>query len=148
MMEVTSMSLTTIINPPTITGWRLDAAQIVEGLFPVTDPAGWNLLIDLRQALLHGKNWSQTLDQFLTCRCRFESDHYLPFYRLRRLLSASLKLEAELDAPVEVAALADLLRTPHVSLDSIKKAVRRELFEHRLHLDPASKVPLRVVERI
>lgn len=130
-----------------VSGWRVDAASIVESLFPVCSRDKWDLLLDLRQELLKGANWSHTLDLFLTCREALEHDHYLPFYRLRRLLNASLQLETDLEAPVEVKLLADFLRVPHTSLASIKKAIRRELFEHRLNLENSSTIPVRVVER-
>jgi hypothetical protein len=128
--------------------WRSDAARIVESLFPAAPSETWNLLLDLREGLLRGGRWDRTLDVFLACRDRLEADQYLPFFRLRRLLSASLKLEADLGTiPVEVAALADVLRAPHRSFASIRKAVGRELFEHALHSGPPSSIPLRVVER-
>ena len=52
------------------------------------------MLLDLRAHLLQGDDWEETLDLFLACRERLEAEHYLPFYRLRRLIANSLKLEA------------------------------------------------------
>ena len=62
------------------------AARLVEALFAVTAPAHWDRLLDLRQALLEGAESRQWLPLFLECRRVLEEDHYLPFYRLRRLL--------------------------------------------------------------
>jgi hypothetical protein len=126
--------------------WREQAARIVEELFRATPADAWDALLDLRTALLSGSDWNRTLDLFLACRERLEADHYLPFYRLRRLLAASLRLEARVegDCP-EVAPLVELLRRNPRSLADVKRAVRRELFEHSLDL-PAH-VPVRVVER-
>lgn len=113
--------------------WRQTAARIVEELFPVTDSSHWDLLIDLRRELLQGTNWNRTMDLFLACRCRLETDHYLPFYRLRRLIAVSLRFEAP---TIEmVGALEDLLVRSHRSFEDLKKSIRRDLFE--LAADPA-----------
>ena len=45
------------------------------------------MLLDLREHLLQGDDWEETLDLFLACRERLEAEHYLPFYRLRRLIA-------------------------------------------------------------
>ena len=134
------------VNSPAVTpSWREQAARIMEELFPATPTAEWDLLLDLRQELLGGMDWNRTLDLFLACRERLETDHYLPFYRLRRLLTASLHLETGVEG-TEAASLADLLHRNPRSLAEMKRALRRELFEHSLEL-PAH-VPVRVVERV
>ena len=125
--------------------WRNQAARIVEELFPSTVSDAWNDLLDLRGELLRGADWNRTLDLFLACRERLEDDHYLPFYRLRRLLTASLRLETGVHG-AEAAPLVEVLRRNPRSLADVKRAVRRELFEHSLDL-PAH-VAVRVVERI
>lgn len=126
--------------------WREDAARIVEELFAVTPSETWNHLIDLRRHLLEGKNWNHTLDIFLACREELEAEHYLPFYRLRRLLTESLKLEAH-SGKACVSSLQQVLRGKHRSLADIRKAVSRELFEHDLDLSVDQILELRVVER-
>lgn len=125
------------IKPAYASGsWRETAARIVEELFPVTDSSHWDLLIDLRRELLNGTNWERTLDLFLACRCRLETDHYLPFYRLRRLISVSLRFEAP---TIElVGALEDVLRRNHRSLEDLKKSIRRDIFE--LASDPTESL--------
>lgn len=138
------------LAPPSFqaASWRTDAARIVEQLFPQTPTDAWNLLLDLRTQLLDGQDWSLTLNTFLACRERLETDHYLPFYRLRRLLTASLRLEISGEIqPISVGSLADLLRHGHRSLADMKRAVRRELFEHRLDLSTPDRVSMRLVER-
>jgi hypothetical protein len=125
--------------------WRDQAARIVEELFPVTPSEAWNDLLDLRGGLLRGADWNRTLDLFLVCRERLEMDHYLPFFRLRRLLTASLKLEIGV-AGAQTASLVEILHRKPRSLADVKRVVRRELFEHSLEL-PVASVPVRVIER-
>ena len=89
-------------------GWRAQAAEIVEGLFGVSDSRHWDCLLDLRGLLLAGSDWDRAMDVLLECRERLECDHYLLFYRLRRLVGSSLRLEGV----AEGAALERLLSTP------------------------------------
>lgn len=129
--------------------WRGDALAIIDALFPVISPSVWDDLLDLRQTLLAGKDWDRVLDLFLVCRKQLELDHYLPFFRLRRLLSSSLRLEAGVNsftaADPDLALL--LARQPR-SLDDITRSLRRELFEHDLDLDNFHALQLTVVERL
>jgi len=126
--------------------WRDDAVRIVEELFLGTPPESWDLLLDLRAGLQQGTDWNRVLDVFLSCREALEAAHYLPFYRLRRLLAESLKLEAGVRrGEPEVAPLTQILRRKHRSLADIRRAVSRELFEHGADAD--EPVLLRVVER-
>lgn len=136
----------TLALPPI--SWRCQAARIVEELFQVTAPDAWDALLDLRQLLLHGSDWNRALDAFLLCRERLEADHYLPFYRLRRLLTASLRLEAGAETRTECGSLADLLQRRPASLADIKRSVRREMFEHSLDLPADHRIPLHIVERV
>jgi hypothetical protein len=126
--------------------WRTDAARIVEDLFRCTRPDAWDMLLDLREHLLQGDDWEETLDMFLACRERLEAEHYLPFYRLRRLLANSLSLEAGA-SQAHVAPLREILRRKHRSLADIKRTLRREIFEHDLCQGGIDRIPLRVVER-
>ena len=119
----------------------------MEELFPVTPTETWDSLLDLREQLLKGSDWNRTLDVFLACRELLEADHYLPFYRLRRLLTASLRLLTKTDAArVETSSLGEWLWSKPRSLADVKRAIRRELFEHSLDL-PAH-VSVRVVEHV
>jgi hypothetical protein len=126
--------------------WRTDAARIVEDLFRCTASEAWDMLLDLREHLLQGDDWEETLDLFLACRERLEAEHYLPFYRLRRLIANSLSLEAG-TSQAHVAPLREILRRKHRSLDDIKRRLRREIFEHDLRQGGIDRIPLRVVER-
>jgi hypothetical protein len=80
---------------------------------------------------------------FLICRERLEAGQYLPFYRLRRLLAESLRLEAG-SAPV--GNLRQILARKHRSLDALRRAVARDVFEH--DLAASESVALRVVEAV
>jgi hypothetical protein len=126
--------------------WRTDAARIVEDLFRWTPSDAWDMLLDLREHLLRGDDWEKTLDLFLACRERLEAEHYLPFYRLRRLMANSLRLEAG-TSQAHVVPLREILRRKHRSLDDIKRRLRREIFEHDLRHGGIDRIPLRVVER-
>jgi hypothetical protein len=128
--------------------WKHDAIRIVEDLFPVTPEATWNDLLDLRGALLEAKEWDRVLNLFLACREKLELDHYLPFFRLRRLLSTSLRLQAgsPTSTPRDPDLAALLVRQPK-SLADIKREIRRDWFEHDLDLSDPRSVRVTVVER-
>lgn len=115
--------------------WRADAVRIVEELFPVTSPSAWDELLDLRRLILSGSDWPAAIGVFLACRQTLEQDHYLPFYRLRRLLAVSLQLEG-VDLPS--LKLERLLRCR--SYGHLTREIRREVFEHL----PASDAIVRV----
>ena len=125
--------------------WRHDAARIVEELFRGTPAESWDMLLDLRQHFLDGQDWNKTLNLFLLCRERLEAEQYLPFYRLRRLLAESLRLEASCDHG-HLVSLKEVLRHRHRSLDDVTRTVRREIFEHDLRDLPRDAIQLRVVE--
>jgi hypothetical protein len=125
--------------------WRNDAARIVEDLFRCTPSETWNILLDLRQRLLDGNDWDETLDLFLSCREQLEAEHYLPLYRLRRLMAESLRLEAGSGQP-HVVSLKEVLRRKHRSFADIKRTVSREIFEHDLRDMAIDQLQLRVVE--
>ena len=129
---------------PAKKSWRDDAARIVEDLFSCTPAHAWDMLLDLRYRLLEGDDWNETLDLFLCCRQSLEAEHYLPFYRLRRLLAESLRLEAGRDQ-THVGSLREVLRSKHRSLDDFKRRVDREIFEHDLHTTN-NQIRLQVVE--
>jgi hypothetical protein len=135
-----------LVSSLTRKSWRTDAARIVEDLFRCTSSDAWDMLLDLREHLMQGDDWEATLDLFLACRERLEAEHYLPFYRLRRLIASSLKLEAGA-SQAQVAPLREILRRKHRSLADIKRTLRREIFEHDLRQAGIDRIPLRVVER-
>lgn len=104
------------------------------------------MLLDLRKHLLEGDDWNEALDLFLSCRQRLEAEQYLPFYRLRRLLAESLRLEAG-QGQAHVTSLREVLRRKHRSFADIKRTVTREIFEHDLREAGIDQIELRVVER-
>ncbi|WP_411827928.1 hypothetical protein [Luteolibacter sp. AS25] len=95
--------------------WRDSAAKVVEEMFPLTAQFKWDELLDLRQSLLSENDWKVTLRRFVSCREELEADHYLPFYRLRCLLCAHLRLEG-----VSGYELRNILRR-----DTLMKALLR-----------------------
>jgi len=104
--------------------WRRTAAQVVDELFPVSRRDAWDDLLDLRQLLLHSRDWEAVLEGFLKCRKTLEEDHYLPFYRLRKILSAHLRLEnAEI-------SLETLLRKRNFSFLRWQKKAGHRSAEH------------------
>ncbi len=107
-------NLPTVSEQTSKRGWRSQCAAIVEELFAATPKETWDALLDLRQSLLLSKDWEGMIRSFLVCRHLLERDHYLPFYRLRRLLAGSLELEVIWsDAPDgQIQSLAQLLRDP------------------------------------
>lgn len=125
--------------------WRHDAVRIVEDLFPQTPPDSWDMLLELRRLLVEGSDWNCTLDVFLDCRRRLETAHYLPFYRLRMLLTNSLALESGAEG---VFSLRSILRRKHRSLADIRRHLSRDLFEHDLRVEADDSVDVRVVERV
>lgn len=127
--------------------WRNDAVAIVDALFPVCPTDTWDLLLDLRVELLAPSCWERVLDLFLICRERLELDHYLPFYRLRRLISNSLRLECGVaNVAPRPSDLAALLALQPRSLAEIKRTIRREWFEHDVNLADPQSVKVRLTE--
>ncbi len=134
------MSAPTVLSPT----WRQDALAIIERLFAETAPARWDDLLDLRGAILSGADWTRTLDLFQLCRDRLEADHYLPFYRLRRLLATSLRLEIILADGRRHPVSAHYLR--HNSLRTFRAALRRDAFEHDLDSTDHSPIEFEIIE--
>jgi hypothetical protein len=87
------------------------------------------------------------VDLFLVCRVEFESEAYLPFYRLRVLLAASLRLQGEgLFEGLPLPPVEDLLRKRHGSFAEWKKHLEREWFEQGLDSTDLKVSPLSLVE--
>lgn len=129
--------------------WRLQAAQIVAELFPVVGSEHWDDLLELHQGLLHGADWNKTLDLFLHCRQILEADNYVPFFRLRRLLDASLRLQATFQGGsigMKSLSLGKLLRKSWPSLSHISKELRRKRFENDLTCGSTDEILLHLVE--
>jgi len=77
-------------------GWLSDAMQIVDDILSICGRSAWDDLLDLRLALAEGAEVTHIIDRFSRCRARHEENHYLPFFRLRRILSAQAGFEEHL----------------------------------------------------
>ncbi|GAB4241405.1 MAG: hypothetical protein OHK005_04360 [Candidatus Methylacidiphilales bacterium] len=122
--------------------WRAQAAAIVEEILVEAPREEVDQLLDLRAMLLRGEDWSEALDLFLKTRIALEARFYLPFYRLRTLLAAKLRLDPHGWEGVD-ADLRRMLRLNYRSLQAIREALARERFERDL---PDTGAELRVVE--
>jgi hypothetical protein len=109
-------------------GWRWQAARVVEELFPVTEAGVWDDLLELRRLLLGGGDWVPVLDHFLVCRERLERDHYLPFYRLRRLLEGHLRLVARTGRAAG-GQTVELALWRHRRMDDLRRRAQRDHWE-------------------
>jgi hypothetical protein len=110
--------------------WAEDAVTVVEQVLMRARPGQIDGLLDLRAALKEGADWTRVMDLFLVCRRVMEHDHYLPFYRLRRLLAHWLALELRSERDPKVRAdLRRLLRWKFRSLADLTAALERERFE-------------------
>ncbi len=135
-----------IVDKEGVVTWRRRAAGVVEELFRATEPAEWDSLLELRELVLRGSDWGEVLDQFLECRRRLERDHYLPFYRLRRLLEGHLRLVTQ-GAGETGARTAGFALWRHRGMDDLREEARRA---HRVDDNgarPAVAVTVAVVER-
>jgi hypothetical protein len=110
--------------------WNEQAVRIVEELFAQTPGEAWDDLLELRERLLEGADWTAVLQTFVRCRYRYEHWAYLPFYRLRTLLSAALTLEnAGQWEGFPLPPLELLLRRKCRSLSDWTRQLEREWFE-------------------
>lgn len=125
--------------------WRQQAARVVEELFPGTPASVWDELLELRELLLRGSDWGVVLDHFLVCRERLEQDHYVPFYRLRRLLEGHLRLETRGSAGLEVRT-GSLALWRHRGMDDLRRRAERDHWEHQVALRGSGGVRVEVVE--
>lgn len=142
------MTIQSQVSQPTFC-WRLDAARIVEELFPQTAPEHWDLLLELHRGLMTGTNWHATLDCFLQCRFMLEADHYLPFFRLRRLIANGLRLEviSQDAAPEDREHLSTILTRKHRSLEHLRRSMHRDLFEAGFDVPDARDIQLLLTEK-
>jgi hypothetical protein len=114
-----------------LAGWRRDAARLAAELLCEVSPAAADEVLDLRAALLNGGVGAEgVLKTFFLARNRLESEHYLLFYRLRRVLEPALALSVQL--PGEAAPSRQPLDFRCRDLAHLRKSVQRECFEHHL----------------
>lgn len=127
--------------------WRQSAARIVEELFSATPAAAWDGLLELRQYLLHSADWQAVLDQFFACRQALENDHYVPFFRLRRLLETHLRLETREDGRGPGASRRAVLSLwRHRGFADLRRRAQREHYEIDTAITAPCGVRVEVVE--
>lgn len=133
---------------PKSQSWRAGACKIVEELFPAVDPKHWDLLLDLRQGISLGIDWTNVLNVFQRCRQEMEVDAYLPFYRLRQLIAAGLQFHSGDAIPkLPAAALENFLRGPYRSIENWQRELARHWFESGVEERVAGSVVVGVSER-
>ena len=132
-------------SPRCLSGWRRDAARLAAELLCVVSPAAADEVLDLRSALLDGRvTAGVVLSAFLTARNRLEQEHYLLFYRLRRVLEPALGVEVSVgQEPGEREAVDFRWR----SSGQLTRALQRERFEQDLSVFALEEVNVRIVWR-
>ena len=126
-------------------GWRRDAARLAAELLCLVSPAAADEVLDLRSALLHGGVSAQeVLMTFFAARNRLETEHYLLFYRLRRVLEPALAIEVTRKNVPPVRQSVDF--SWH-DVRQVLRSARRECFEHDLALDSPSGAEVAVCWR-
>ena len=115
-------------------------------MFATTSSQVWDDLLELRGLLLCGGDWEVVLDSFLLCRQRLEQDHYVPFYRLRRLLEAHLRLETRGATGLEVRTNR-LALWRHCGMADLRRRAALDHWEHQAGEPVPGLVRVMVVER-
>ncbi|MDB6136242.1 MAG: hypothetical protein JWM59_4485 [Verrucomicrobiales bacterium] len=138
-----------ILNPvtgsPVLSGWRRDAARLAAELLCRVSPAAADEVLDLRSSLLNtGMTPGGLLRAFFAARNRLESEHYLLFFRLRRVMEPALGVEVSTAAGHHVRSAVDFR---YCDPRQLVHALRRERFEHDLTVDRPEEVTVRFVWR-
>ena len=130
------------ITSRSLAGWRRDAARLAAELLCVVSPAAADEVLDLRTALLDGAvSAHEVLKAFFAARNRLEKEHYLLFYRLRRVLEPALGLDITRNGrPADRRAVDFSWR----NVGQVLRSVRREAFEHDLTLGSPSELRVAV----
>ena len=128
-----------------LSGWRRDAARLAAELLCVVSPAAADEMLDLRSALLDGTvSAEQVLVAFFAARNRLETEHYLLFYRLRRVLEPALGIEVTRGNAPPVRQAVDFSWR---EVRQVLRSVRRECFETDLAIDSPSEAQIAVCWR-
>ena len=136
--NVQNFSVSPVTINRALAGWRRDAARLAAELLCVVSPAAADEVLDLRSALLDGSVSAQeVLKAFFAARNGLESEHYLLFYRLRRVLEPALGVEVSRKGAVPVREAVDFSWR---NVGQVLRRVRRECFEHDLTLSSPSEV--------
>lgn len=128
-----------------IFGWRLGAARLAAGLLCVVSPAAADEILDLRSALLDAAvSPAGVLKAFFAARNRLENEHYLLFYRLRRVLEPALGVEISAPGVESVRRGVDFRFRDTLQM---RRSLQREWFEHHLSVSAPSTVKVAVIWR-
>ncbi len=139
-----------LASPPALdrrlAGWRRDAARLAAELLCEVSPAAADEVLDLRSALLDGTVGAEgVLKVFFLAKNRLETEHYLLFYRLRRVLEPALALSVQL--PGEAVPFRHPLDFRCRDLAHLRRSVQRECFEHHLTVGEPEAVKVEAVWR-
>lgn len=129
-----------------LAGWRKDAARLAAQLLCEVSPAAADEVLDLRSRLLDGNvSAAGVLQAFFAARNQLETEHYLLFYRLRRVCEPALALEVS-HGPETAPERADV-NFRCQDLTHLRRTVQRERFEHDLSVKAPGQVKVDVVWR-
>ena len=142
---MTTIPVISVGSQRCLSGWRRDAARLAAELLCVVSPAAADEVLDLRSALLDGRvTAGAVLSAFLTARNRLEQEHYLLFYRLRRVLEPALGVEVSVGSEPGDREAVDF-RWRNVA--QLSRALQRERFEQDLEVASLEEVEVRIVWR-
>lgn len=145
-MPVNFPALSPLSTERRLAGWRRDAARLAAELLCQVSPGVADEVLDLRSALLDsGVGAEGVLKAFFSAKSRLESEHYLLFYRLRRVLEPALALNVLL--PGEVHPYRQSLDFRCRDLAQLRRAVQQECFEHHLEVPSPDSVQVEPVWR-
>lgn len=120
----------------------MDAARLAAELLRSVSPHAADEVLDLRSALLDpAVTPARLLRIFLAAKNRLEKEHYLLFFRLRRVLEPNLGLRLGPDPAARVEPIDFQFR----SLSQLLRNARRNLFEHDLTLTNPEAATVAVV---
>ncbi|MES2706731.1 MAG: hypothetical protein V4726_09040 [Verrucomicrobiota bacterium] len=133
------------VVPAALSGWRRDAARLAAELLCEVTPGAADEVLDLRSALLdNSMTPGGVLRAFFAARNRLESEHYLLFFRLRRVLEPALGVEVAVPGGDKNRMAVDFR---HRDVRHLIRGLRRERFEHDLNVRNPEEVAVRVVWR-
>lgn len=128
-----------------LAGWRRDAARLAGQLLCEVSPSAADEVLDLRSALLNqAVTPGGLLRAFFAARNRLESEHYLLFFRLRRVLEPALGVEVCSDGG---GAARMPVNFRYREVPQLVRGFRRERFEHDLSVDRPEDVEVRILWR-
>jgi hypothetical protein len=129
-----------------LAGWRKDAARLAAQLLCEVSPAAADEVLDLRSRLLDGNvSAASVLQAFFAARNQLETEHYLLFYRLRRVCEPALALEVSTGPEGETVRAEVDFRCR--DFGQLRRHVQRERFEHDLTVQAPGQVKVEVVWR-